>query len=289
MTTTIACTRRPGTIWPSCRCPDCVAVRNRNLKLHRSGRLPVVDQRPAAVRRLKGWIARGYSARAITEMTGLPNRTIQKQLRGNVQVEKMQHKTATAILTAPDVPTGGGWVPAIGCVRRLRALTVNGWSMHALSERCSIGEGTLAALRDDKHRVTRPRFAREVSRVYDELWDVPGPGKLAGTRARNRGWLPPLAWDDESIDDPKATPYVATPTSLAAGYRRSEDTAEDVAWFLAEHPHATAGEVAERLHMAKDGLGLALKRAGRQDLRDRLAANAATASSIFTTDNRRSA
>lgn len=269
------CTRQRGSVWTSCACDDCRTVRLRNAKLYRNGRLPVVDQRARAVTRFHKWQARGYSSRAVSDMTGLSERTVQAMFQGRSDPAKMMHRTAQRILDAPDVPTGRGWVPSIGCVRRLQALTVMGWSMQALSQRCDLDESTLAALRSETHRTTRPRFARIVSDLYDEVWDTPGPGRHAATRARNRGWAPPLAWDDDTIDDPTAQPDTGQREYVRNGGEGMPqhvlvETVED----LLDMDAAVASvAVAERLGVTWEAVRRGLSRAGRTDLSDRLTLN----------------
>lgn len=104
-------------------------------------------------------------------------------------------------------------VDATGTRRRLQALATVGWSMRALALRC----GKLA---DEFARVLgRERVfaatARLVRDLYDELWDQAPPETCKGERISARkaragavrgGWAPPMAWDDDSIDNPDAAP-----------------------------------------------------------------------------------
>lgn len=273
------CTRRPGSVWTMCHCDQCRTLSARNAKLFRNGRLPTVDRRVEAVRRLETWTARGYSPTAIAGMTGLADRTIQALMAGRTSPARMLHRTARLILDAPDTPTGGGWVPAAGSVRRLRALTVMGWSMDHLADRYSVNTSTLSTIRTGKHAQTRPVFATAIAAMYDELWNVPGPGRLAGTRARNRGWYGPLAWDDDTIDDPTAEPHSETRKD-----RSSLDTALDVEDLLEMGPFLTADELGRRLgYSDRGGIQQALKRTGRRDLLDRLARNAYVAANTRRT------
>ena len=49
----------------------------------------------------------------------------------------------------------------------------------------------------------------EVARLYAELWDVPSTEPDAAVlrgHARARGWVPPLAWDDELMGNPSVQP-----------------------------------------------------------------------------------
>jgi cobalamin biosynthesis protein CbiG len=47
-------------------------------------------------------------------------------------------------------------------------------------------------------------LAVRMAALYDELSATPGPSEVAARHARERGWAPPLAWDD--IDDPEDRP-----------------------------------------------------------------------------------
>ena len=59
--------------------------------------------------------------------------------------------------------------------------------------------------------------------------------------------------------------------------RRAADVAEDVEFILATDPTATTTQIGHRLGMDRNHITKALERAGRDDLRTRLAQNAAAA------------
>lgn len=69
-----------------------------------------------------------------------------------------------------------------------------------------------------------------VRRLYDELsWTVPPPSRIrsrAQRMAAARRWAPPLAWDDETIDDPKARPDRGTSLTLLEGKAFDENAVE---------------------------------------------------------------
>lgn len=274
------CTRKPGSVWTNCRCDECKPHRSRMAKLHRNGKMPA-DHRDAAWARIQRWEAAGYTQGVVAHMTGLADRTIAPMFHAvrNGQRPNMEHRTARKILAAPLIPTSGhGWIPSLGTMRRLQALTVMGWSMRDLSERCDLQESTLAALRNPIHKMTRPRFAATVADLYAELSDTRGPGRYAAARARNRGWFPPAAWDDDAIDDPNATPDMGEETKRATGGtgRPVEDLIEDIEWLLRHDPSLTTTQLAHRLGYAdKSGIQNALgpKRGNRPDLLARLNRN----------------
>jgi hypothetical protein len=110
--------------------------------------------------------------------------------------------------------------------------------------------------------------ARAAATLYDELWDVPPATdshrtRQSASRARNhaaaRGWPPPAAWDDDTIDDPAAGP--------AEGWQRPAQITltyllEDAQELLAQGH--TRDQAAQRLEVSRDSLNTALARARRR-------------------------
>lgn len=96
-------------------------------------------------------------------------------------------------------------VDGTGTRRRIQALMALGWNGDAID--ALIGRRrtyTVAVLRG-----TGPvqRSTADLYRAaYDHLSMKLGPSWHTRNRARRNGWLPPLAWDDDRIDDPSYTP-----------------------------------------------------------------------------------
>ena len=102
-----------------------------------------------------------------------------------------------------------GLVDGTGTRRRLQALVAIGWPQKTLAERLGMLPGNLSkVIYGDAVRVATRDAVRA---LYDELsLTVPGPSRGA-TIARNlaaaRDWPAPLAWDDDVLDDPAASPH----------------------------------------------------------------------------------
>ena len=85
-----------------------------------------------------------------------------------------------------------------------------------------------------------------------------GPSAAAARRALARGWALPLAWDDDEIDDPAATPCLDSRTT---GFQVSlEVMLEDFEHTRGEHG-GNMRLAAERLGVSRGALERALHRA----------------------------
>ena len=100
-------------------------------------------------------------------------------------------------------------VPTIGLQRRAQALLCLGWSYSAQADAAGMA-------RPNYHEaVTRSPWVRRATadrilRAYDTLSMQVAPDGYSATRARDlaeaNGFAPPLAWDDDTLDDPDAQP-----------------------------------------------------------------------------------
>ncbi|HEY9476362.1 MAG TPA: hypothetical protein VIS06_21240, partial [Mycobacteriales bacterium] len=120
--------------------------------------------------------------------------------------------TAQRLLSVHPVP--GARVDATGTRRRIQALIAVGWSASQIGGRLGISPTNMWGL--SRRLMVSARTAARVRALYDELWDCPPPARNRWQRvsvsrstrmAAVRGWAPPVAWDDDSIDDPTAQPH----------------------------------------------------------------------------------
>lgn len=99
-------------------------------------------------------------------------------------------------------------VDAAGTIRRLQALAAMGWPARVVGEHIGVTEDQVVLWRKGKHVKVLKSNAARVATAYDRLSMTTGPSSWTRAFARNRGWSPPLAWDDATIDDPAAKPYI---------------------------------------------------------------------------------
>jgi transcriptional regulator with XRE-family HTH domain len=184
-----------------------------------------VDAEPVR-EHLRALAAAGIGHRQAGELAGVSSGSMSKILYGGPgnrpPSKRVRPQTAAAILAVRPSPgqlAPGALMDITGTRRRAQALVACGWSQARLARELGLTAANFCGMlrRDQVTAAT----ARAVSDLYDRLWNRPPPEhdqhtRGAAARARNhagrQGWAPPLAWDDDQIDDPHGRP--------AEGWRR---------------------------------------------------------------------
>lgn len=256
-----------------CKREECLEARRRKQKrnnlLRTTGRPGTVLAHRAAAHLAKFRQA-GFQDPEIIAMLPVGRNTFYRIMRG----EPLTRGTEQKILAVPAPPALReirtlAAVDATGTHRRLKALMWLGWPSRVLAQRMGVHEAWTSRSFSSRTRVTQAVEAR-VRVLYDGWWNVQpervgvDAGEAEDTRvyARVQGWHGPLAWDDDTIDDPKALPAtdavepIATDgENLAARWLmgesvilRREDRREVLA-HLYEWTNDTTAEIAEQLGM----------------------------------------
>lgn len=104
----------------------------------------------------------------------------------------------------------GALVNGAGSRRRLRSLVAAGWTQRDLAARCGWTAEHLGSFIHNDQSGIEAASARRIAEVFEELQlETPpdsGPATKARRLAQRKGWAPPLAWDEDSIDVPDACP-----------------------------------------------------------------------------------
>jgi hypothetical protein len=147
-------------------------------------------------------------------------------------------------------------VVAVGTARRLRALVAYGYPQRDLCTRIGQSPGWCSDVVTGRSERVTATSARAVAELFTQLQMVPGTDRNARRRAKAKGWLPPLAWDEERIDDPVYEPEVVqTP-------RTPEDDFTDFEYLLSSGEGVEAA--CARLGLAPASLKRKYERHGRQ-------------------------
>ena len=199
------CKSRPG-----CRCRPCTdaAVRDDQMRVldRLAGNPRVVPSGPvvAHLRVLRSW---GMSWAQIGHAAGLSEGVPRHHVTSGGPT--MLRRTAEKLLAVQPGQFGeSGWVVSVGTVRRVRALFALGHSRDELAQRLGLSPTGMSRLVGGDFASVRASVAAAAVRVYDELSMSMGPSMKNRYRAEREGWAPPLAWDEESIDDPNAEPVL---------------------------------------------------------------------------------
>ncbi|MCV7255266.1 hypothetical protein H7J86_24185 [Mycobacterium hackensackense] len=150
----------------------------------------------------------------LSKLSGVPDRTIQGivfQKRTRVFASTAVKLLAVPVPTSPHlVAAGHAFVDATGTVRRLRALTALGHSNQSVADRTGLNHQQISHIALGKQRVVFARVALVIDVAFRAMQlEVPPDGyakRRAKARAERRGWSPALAWDEDTLDDPAATP-----------------------------------------------------------------------------------
>jgi hypothetical protein len=166
---------------------------------------------------------------------------------------------------------------AEGTQRRLRALAARSWSPQAIQKETRIPAPLISSGLYSRDDITT-HLAQTVADAYDQLWNRDPPNaapedreaaQTIALRAARSGWAPPLAWDDDQIDLPRARPERGWKPGNRIT-RRAVDLVED-AEFVRQHggyQGASINQVAMRLGIKRDRLEQAYIRARRYAARN---------------------
>ncbi|QOT16497.1 hypothetical protein [Paenarthrobacter sp. YJN-5] len=218
----------------------------------------------------------GVRIRSIADAAGISAGTISLLNRGKQTSIKRTYEAKILAVTAEKIfnrSLSTGFVPNIGARRRLQALMAIGWRHQDLTKRVGFSTGTMMHQRGNYIS----QFKHEaVLKVYDQLWNVPGPADgRTMTRVAKAGYAPPLAWDDETIDDPAAAPDLGTPLNSRgrpalgeARIKKIDALAEDVDYL--RRTGAGIEEIEQRTGKRWADIRSELHRAGHQEVCDKL-------------------
>ncbi|MCT7369419.1 hypothetical protein [Mycolicibacterium llatzerense] len=157
----------------------------------------------------------GMSGTCIADQAGVAFSEVYHIIRGDRGY--VLSDVARKILAVRPVPmlewSPGRQVPSIGSARRIQALVALGHTQADLA--AEIGCYPNHIPRIMRQPFVTVAFARAVDDVYRRLMFTPAPERAASRRSRARaqraGWAPPLAWDEDTIDDPTAEPDLGRP------------------------------------------------------------------------------
>jgi hypothetical protein len=252
--------------------------RNRRLKGMGLWQDPYVPSEPVRQHLHKIHEQTGMPFYAISQKIGLPHESSLQNLLwgkgGSGPSKTVSRETAELVMaywpSMDDLPPTT-LIDATGTRRRVEALAVRGWSRNWVARQIGM---TQDAFRKATGRAqVTVGLARLVAAAYDEWWDQDpldhgyalNPVAITRAGARRAGWHGPLAWDDDTIDNPSAMPVtdalqpsVTEGGDVAARWLMGESVVLDrtarreVLAHLFEWTNDTTAEIAARLEMTPE-------------------------------------
>lgn len=233
--------------WPGCRCPKCTRAQSRGCKARAVARLrgegplhpggPVVEH----IKQLHDKHHMSYAL--IARRAGVSDATITYLVRGITKNPK-RDKALRILAVKPADFDAEAIRPAIGTIRRIRALYTIGHNPTTISALTGLDESAISHLANGRHATVLPATENKIRQAYSKLVTSAGPSDKARRRAASQKWHGPLAWDN--IDDPAAKPEaLGRKVRPGAGAGKVRADAQRVAQLTAAG--RTAQQIADEL------------------------------------------
>ncbi|MEV6165761.1 helix-turn-helix transcriptional regulator [Streptomyces sp. NPDC052052] len=237
-----------------CRCTPCTKAASRadaERRLDRmAGRPRKVPAGPVREHILK-LLERGLSMEQIDRESAVSVTTVRRLINGQANLSRAN---AEKILRVPlTVRVSLGDVPALGAMRRVRALYALGHFNWEIAKRAGVSRDTVSYLAAGKWQTLKVGADNGIRAAYDQLSMRTGSSTKTRLLAERQGWAPPLAWDDDTIDAPAAVP------DLGEEVPRFVELAEN-GFELEQRQGYTREQAAERLGVTKDALQKSMDR-----------------------------
>lgn len=221
-----------------CRCYACSYARSIYQQKLETGQFAgnFTDAEP--VRKWVLWLMdNGIGYRRVAALAGVSKTSVFSLIFGSAKshrpIARVSSENARKLLalTLDPEPEGdrtvvrraaGANVSSLGTARRIQALVALGWTQAYIARQLGITPANFTPLAHGRRPVTQGT-ADKVAALYDRMSMQHPPERnhherIAASRARNtakaRGWLAPLAWDDEFLDDPDYQPQMPKDTGL---------------------------------------------------------------------------
>lgn len=215
----------------------------------------------------------GWTRLGIAAASHVSDRAIRYILAGQ---PKVQRDNALRLLAIQ--PHHSPCVPALGIIRRIRALCRAGYPIRWTAQQASCSNRHIYEILNGTAPLVDRGLAERFADVYHRHETRPGPSSPSRIAATNKEWPGPEAWDPDTIDDPNGKPEWTGHCGTDRGWwmhkqqqlpmcQRCEQAHAD---WLAAHRHLPPSERFRALGIARgeaSGRGAALADDARELMR----------------------
>lgn len=199
-----------------CTCDKCVAARRAYDRARRNKQMGWDEKVPAHITRahIDTLIDAGGNVLWIARQAGVEQGTIHRIKSGKARlVSRAVHDLIMGV--EPHAVHPEGLVDATASVRRLRHLSLTGWTGQYIGELSGLHRRHIERIRDGDFETVRQETADAIEGVTRMLLKRPAPtdrnSKGVATRSRKKGWVSMFAYDNihDPTEEPNVTPLVA--------------------------------------------------------------------------------
>jgi len=227
----------------TCKCDDCREIRNAKARARRAGHVPEhlvpTTEVLEVIRVLRD---AGYTWTKLEKSLGVTRSSMQDYMAG--RVTKCKRTTADQIIArgwplaseAARLGKGSTDLPELPSLLRydsavyreqLRRLGAAGWSRARIERMAGILPRTgpvvpILNIWRKRSKYISATTASALDKAFEEIGDRMGPDVHVATYWRDRGWLPPVAYDDDGLPNPRFVPALTRKQVRAVMERRRE-------------------------------------------------------------------
>jgi hypothetical protein len=202
--------------------------------------------------------SQNFSLRSISRAAGVSSAVVQQIHSGDQgRVSRHCERLILNVTQERILQTAGGrnFVPKTGTIRRLEALQAIGWPLALISETSGVNA---EEIRHNRGPWVQAVQAAAIRDTYARISDRRGPSSRTSIRAAKLGYLGPIHWDDDTIDNATVSP-LELPRP-----KKAEAIVEDVDFLIGTG--RSLHEISERLGRPWPTIARRLYRYGRHDL-----------------------
>jgi hypothetical protein len=171
--------------------------------------------------------ARGMSVKEIALAAGLNVDSMYgmtgERKRGHQRALHPLHRSALIRAEEQTRDVQPGRCLIVGTTRRARALACMGWSTEAVAAASGLTLPQVQYVKTGPYATIGRDTANAIAAAYERLSHLDGGQRQTQGRARAAGWHPPIAWDDDTIDDPAAQPWVPNTVTIPGPLRQKHE------------------------------------------------------------------